>query len=80
MTDCTRESLGRTWTYFALSPRVLCVALKGEVDDWAAYVDAVAGHSHVNEAEEVARRGAKIPRWMAERLFPSMAKAYSWRA
>ena len=80
MTDCTRETLGRTWTYLALDSRVLCVAVKGDIEDWSAYIGPCRGQDHVEEAQEVYRRGTKIPRWMAERLFPSMAKAYSWRA
>ena len=76
---CPREQIGRTWTYTALDKNVLVVALKGEIDDWGAYIGAVAGQSHTQEAEEVARTGSKLPYWMAKKLFPSMDKAYVWR-
>ena len=76
---CPKEKLGRTWTYLALDRRVLCVALKGDVKDWSAYVGAVEGESHLQEAEEVAHNGTKLPYWMAKKLFPSMDAAYAWR-
>lgn len=66
-------------TYLALSNKVLVVAVEGSVGDWTAYIDAVAGQDHEEEMREVARHGAKIPKWMAKRLFPSFHKAFKWR-
>jgi ferritin-like protein len=62
-----------------LSLRVLVVAEKGSIDDWTAYIDAVPGKNHAQEAEEVLRNGTKIPYWMAKQFFPLMDKKYTWR-
>jgi len=47
--------------------------------EWAAYIGAVKGDNHEIELDEVARRGTKIPQWMAEKLFPLTARSYKWR-
>jgi len=73
--------------WIALDRRVLVVAVAdslpglyaGKEGDWAAYIGAVAGDKHGIEVEEVAKRGTKIPQWMAEKLFPLTAKSYKWR-
>lgn len=49
------------------------------VGDWAAYVGSIPGKDHLREYDEVARHGSKVPRWMAERLFPGFAAQYQWR-
>lgn len=65
--------------YKALSRRVLVVAVMGEVDDWAAYIDAVQGRSHIKEYKRVAEVGTKIPYWMAKTLFPNFDRKFKWR-
>ena len=75
----TKENLGKEWTYTALGRRVLCIAVKGDMNDWAAYIGAVKGEDHVKEAQVVADVGTKIPYWMAQKLFPSMDSMYVWR-
>lgn len=75
----TKETLGKTWTYLALDRKVLCIAVKGDVNDWSAYIGAVEGNRHVDEAQTVAENGTKLPYWMARKLFPSMDAAYWWR-
>jgi hypothetical protein len=62
-----------------LCRRVLAVATKGAVGDWAAYIDAVPGHNHEREAVDVADNGDKLPQAFAEVLFPDLAKEYRWR-
>ena len=72
----------------ALDRRVLVVAVvdnlpglyPGKNGEWAAYIGPCPGENHQIEMEEVARRGTKIPQWMAEKLFPLTAKSYRWRA
>ena len=54
----------------ALDRRVLVVAVEGYAHDWAAYIGAVPGENHDEEAEEVTRHGSKLPRELAEFLFP----------
>jgi hypothetical protein len=64
----------------ALASRVIVVATANpEVGDWAAYIDAVDGYNHREEYEEVARVGNKLPKQVAEVLFPSEAAQYTWR-
>ena len=79
MRDFSPEKLGVTWTYAVLSTKVLAVAFKGDIDDWAAYIGSVSGHNHLLEAEEVARRGSKLPYEIAKLLFPTMDRTYKWR-
>lgn len=62
----------------SLAMRVIVVAVEGEVKDWAAYIDAVAGDNHIREWQEVRRRGTKLPREVAEILFPKF-KHLEWR-
>jgi hypothetical protein len=64
--------------YTALSRRVLAVAIEGEVHDWAAYIDAVAGEDFSKEWMEVARHGSKLPKEVAEIYFPEF-KSLRWR-
>jgi hypothetical protein len=51
----------------------------GKEGEWAAYIGAVKGENHEIELDEVARRGTKIPLWIAEKLFPLTARSYKWR-
>ena len=65
--------------YYALDSRVLAVAVEGEVQDWAAYVGAVPGNNHDRELHIVAHSGTKLPRAVAELLFPHWKKEYKLR-
>ena len=65
--------------YKALDVKVLAVATVDEMEDWAAYIGAVAGKNHDKEAPEVARSGSKLPRELAELIFPNQALNYMWR-
>ena len=65
--------------WIALDQKVIAVAMKGEIDDWAAYIGAVPGKDHTQEWQEIARRGTKLPRKVAEILFPEFAEKYRWR-
>ena len=80
LTELSEEGLGVTWTYTVLHSRVLAVAVKGAINDWAAYIGPVSGHDHMIEAEEVYRSGTKLPYLVAKVLFPSMDRAYRWRS
>jgi hypothetical protein len=62
----------------ALAMKVLAVATAGEVGDWSAYIDAVPGKSHSQEAVEVARKGVKLDKRIAAILFPDF-NIKSWR-
>jgi hypothetical protein len=59
----------------ALATHVLCAATRRE-DGWSAYVDAVIGRDHRDEAEGVVREGDKLPRWLAVTLFGYDPKEY----
>lgn len=61
-----------------LDHKVLAVAVEGAVKDWAAYVGAVKGDNHSKEAHEVALHGNKLPKEIAEILFPEF-KHLRWR-
>ena len=50
------------------------------VGDWAAYIGAVAGKKHDIEWIEVRNQGTKLPRVVAEAMFPHEAASYEWRA
>lgn len=63
---------------YALSGRVLVAAVKGDKNDWAAYIDAVQGHNHDKEIIEVALYGDKLPYEVAKCLFPDIDKKYTW--
>jgi hypothetical protein len=65
-------------SYVALAKHVLVVAVDDESGEWAAYIDAVKGRNHETESEEVARTGTKLPKEIAEILFPAW-KNLRWR-
>jgi hypothetical protein len=65
--------------WIALDRRVLAVAVEGEVGDWAAYIGAVKGENHELEWRKVAEEGTKLPRRVAEILFPDFAEQFRWR-
>jgi len=58
---------------------VLVVAVKGAINDWAAYIGAVQGENHQLECKEVADNGTKLPREIAEILFPEFDEL-EWRS
>jgi len=62
----------------ALDRRVIVVAVEGEVEDWAAYIGAVQGDRHSEEWQEVAEYGTKLPKNIAEILFPQF-RNLEWR-
>lgn len=64
--------------YYPLARKVLAVAVKGDVDDWAAYIDCVSGENHRIEAEKVAKHGTKLPENIGRLLFPRF-KHLRWR-
>lgn len=57
-------------THRALACRVLVVAHTRIEGAWCAYIDAVPGHDHAIEAEEVFRHGTKLPEYLALAIFP----------
>jgi hypothetical protein len=63
----------------ALDSRVIVVAVEGGVGDWSCYVGAVAGKNHEIEFMEVAKHGSKLPRRIAELLFPEWKERFAWR-
>lgn len=67
----------------ALAPTVLVVAAVSRFHDgkgdWAAYIDAVKGHSHDSEFIYVVKNGTKLSHELASFLFPDLAQKYTWR-
>jgi len=61
-----------------LDKKVIAVAVEGGIGDWSAYIGAVEGKNHEEEWEEVKRNGTKLPRQVAEVLFPEFTHL-SWR-
>lgn len=57
-----------------LGHRVIVVAKEGQVNDWAAYIDAVPGQNHNNEWQQVRDHGDKISERVARVLFPEFDK------
>ena len=64
------ENMERKTRWKALDIRVIVVAVEGHVDDWAAYIGAVQGDCHAEEWQDVAQNGSKLPKAIAEILFP----------
>lgn len=64
-----------------LSRKVLVVAVKGSFNDWTAYIDAVEGENHRNEADKVMAHGSKLSYEIAKILFKSVDndKSLRWR-
>jgi len=63
----------------ALDSHVIVVAVKGAMNDWAAYIGSVAGKNHDLEWREVLSNGTKLSKKVAEVLFPHFAEKYVWR-
>jgi hypothetical protein len=62
-----------------LDSKVIAVAVEGEVGDWSAYIGAVKGKNHDEEWHKVLKYGTKLPRKVAEALFPDFAEQFRWR-
>lgn len=65
--------------WIALDSKVLVVASCQDGREWSAYIGAVEGKKHDDEWYEVLRHGSKLPRRIAEILFPDFANEYIWR-
>jgi hypothetical protein len=63
----------------ALDTKVLAVATVGPVEDWSAYIGAVEGENHEEEAKKVAAEGSKLSYALAKIIFPNQAIHYEWR-
>ena len=68
----------REHAFYRLSPNILVVAVKGAVDDWAAYVGIIVGSAGDNW-QIVWRDGNKIVHKLAKVMFPDFSKKYTWR-
>ena len=67
-------------SYIALDMRVIAVAVANiPPGDWACYIGACPGNNHEKEWEEIRHHGSKLPREVAELLFPRFANTYRWR-
>jgi len=64
--------------YIVLDSKVLVVAVEGSIGDWAAYIGAVPGYNFDEEWQRVAENGTKLPKSIAEILFP-LFKDLKWR-
>ena len=65
--------------WVVLDSRVIAVAVEGEIGDWTAYIGAVEGRRHDQEWRKVAEYGTKLPKKVAEALFPDFAEQFRWR-
>lgn len=72
------EEKKRRTRYLALDSKVLVVAMEGYAGDWVAYIGAVPGESHREEWVLVRDHGSKLPKEVAELLFPDF-KDLVWR-
>ena len=61
-----------------LSPDVTVVAVEGGANDWTAYIGCCQGLSEEDSIEQIAQKGHKIRRTLAEFLFPKW-KHMEWR-
>lgn len=61
-----------------LDIKVIAVAVEGEIGDWAAYIGAVPGDNHEREWKRVREHGSKLPKTVAEAMFPDF-KDLKWR-
>ena len=67
------------------SQAMLIVAIEGGCGDWAAYSMTETKASWVRDArmeqfvEIISQQGNKLPKALAERLFPSWAAKLQWR-
>jgi len=69
----------REHEFYRISRRILVVAVKGAVDDWAAYVGIVDGSAEENWVV-VWHTGTKIRYKLAKFMFPKFSKKYVWRS
>lgn len=66
--------INMTWeiiTHIALAHDVLCVAVRHDLG-WAAYIIAVPGKNHKEEADEVSNEGSFLNEDIARAIFPSL--------
>ena len=64
--------------YKVLDSKVIVVAAEGYADDWSCYIGAVEGKKHEEEWHTVKKHGTKLPKEVAEILFPAF-KHLEWR-
>ena len=65
--------------YTVLERNVIAVAKEGAVNDWAAYIGAVAGGNREADVEHVSKWGSKLPEKVARVLFPEF-RDLAWRS
>jgi len=66
--------------YVTLDTHVIAAAKTSPwVEEWTAYIGAVAGINHSKEYVQVLMNGTKLPKRIAEMLFPQFAEKYYWR-
>ncbi len=56
----------------------MAVAVEGAIGDWAAYIGAIEGHNFDEEWQQIRDNGTKLPKDVAELLFPDF-KHLKWR-
>ena len=62
----------------SLGKNIIAVAEEGECGDWAAYIGVVEGKNYEKEWPDVRDNGSKLPREVAEVLFPDF-NTLRWR-
>lgn len=76
--DIAGPSIAKKIRYRRLDSKVIAVAVEGSVGDWAAYIGAVPGINHDEEWITVKEDGTKLPKTVAEAMFPEF-KTLTWR-
>ena len=69
----------REHEFYRISRNIIVVAVKGAVDDWAAYIGIIKGSADENW-QIVWRDGNKIRYKIAKAMFPEFSKKYTWRS
>lgn len=65
------QNFKRETRVIALAYNVLAVATTRREGKWSAYIASVPGQNHDDEWEEVVRQGVKLPKGIAEAIFPT---------
>jgi hypothetical protein len=74
-----RRKNSRILDRVALHSQVLVIAVKGDVNDWTAYIGPVPGIDHDIEEDLVLINGNKLTVDIAKMLFGWVNERYAWR-
>jgi hypothetical protein len=69
----TMTKPGFCWQGESPEKSITVVAVEGSIGDWTAYFETP------QSGKQVAEFGDKLPRSVAEQIFPKWAKRFNWR-